>query len=134
MADLLLPALMVLRLAQREERREESAFGEEEEQGGEFFCRVCRRFVTAEAEVLTVMGSVRHTFFNPAGLAFTIGCFRRAPGALPEGEATLEHTWFQEWGWQVALCAGCGQHLGWRYQRGEDAFFGLILDRLARKD
>ena len=61
---------------------------------------------------------------------YRIGCFRRAPGCAQAGEPTFEYTWFPGHSWRLALCAGCRAHLGWAFQGGQDAFFGLILDRL----
>jgi hypothetical protein len=71
-----------------------------------------------------------HRKTNPAGYTFDIGCFRRAPGASAWGEASAEHPWFAGHTWQIALCAGCGAHLGWAFQAEGSRFHGLILDRL----
>ena len=40
-----------------------------------------------------------------------------------------EHTWFAGFRWQVALCDGCGGHVGWWYL-GDSSFVGLIATRL----
>ena len=76
-------------------------------------------------------GSHAHRFTNPVGYVYEIGCFRAAPGCGHVGEFIAEHTWFAGYSWQIAVCGGCGEHLGWRY-RGAEAgmFYGLITGRL----
>ena len=81
----------------------------------------------------SVAGQVLHHRTNPAGVAFTFGCFSAAPGAEPVGEATGRHSWFPGYAWRLALCWGCGTHLGWQFEGAEPTFFGLILDRLTTR-
>lgn len=80
-------------------------------------------------------GRHEHSVRNPHELAFRIGCFADAPGCAQRGPATRAWSWFPGYSWQVAVCAGCHVHLGWRY-RGADpeSFYGLILNRLVRRD
>jgi hypothetical protein len=59
---------------------------------------------------------------------------RAAPGCTTQGAASREHTWFAGYAWRIANCASCLGHLGWRYERGADGFFGLILERLAEEN
>jgi len=94
-------------------------------------CRECLHPVTRETERLSVDGAHRHTFANPHGVVFEIGCFRRAPGCAYAGASSDEFSWFAGYTWRVALCAACLIHLGWVFQSsGGDRFHGLILDRL----
>lgn len=95
-------------------------------------CKKCGRAITTQQEKIAVSGSFTHTFFNPAGIVFELGCFRRATGSMVIGEATLEFTWFAGHLWRFALCAGCRTHLGWHYENGDgtSSFFGLILAQL----
>lgn len=96
-----------------------------------YFCRYCGRVITSEHERVEREGDFHHTFTNPAGLVFGIGCFADAPGCAVTGDYTREHTWFRGTRWCYALCTGCASHLGWHYQgRKRDDFYGLILDRL----
>ena len=68
---------------------------------------------------------------NPVGLVFHFGCFAEAIGCLIVGPDSLEYAWFPGFAWRYALCASCGEHLGWQFRNGEtDRFFGLILNRL----
>lgn len=79
---------------------------------------------------MTINDRHEHAFFNPAGIAFEIRCFCRAPGAVPHGNPSAEFTWFPAYRWQVALCATCRTHLGWLFTNG-GSFYGLIATRLA---
>jgi hypothetical protein len=78
---------------------------------------------------MAVNGRHLHAFFNPAGIAFEIRCFRQAPGAAPQGEPSAEFTWFSGYRWQIALCTTCQSHLGWLFTNGS-VFYGLIATRL----
>jgi hypothetical protein len=94
-------------------------------------CRSCGAPITSTDDALEVRGSHEHTFFNPAGYRFEIGCFRRAPGCVELGAPTAEFTWFPGFEWCFSACGACGTHLGWRYSSGiGDAFWGLIRNRL----
>jgi len=96
------------------------------------YCAQCRHPVTSQARRMSVSGSHRHVFANPHGLVFAIGCFSAAPGCRGAGPASPDFSWFPGMLWQIAICAACGLHLGWRYTgKTEGGFFGLILDRLA---
>jgi hypothetical protein len=93
-------------------------------------CKLCGNHITSVENIISVQGSHRHTFTNPAGLVFEIGCFSSADGCLVSGIPTMEFTWFSGYRWNYAHCAQCLTHLGWFYQNKETSFFGLILDRL----
>ena len=96
----------------------------------QLYCFACGSAITAARERIAVGGGHDHTFTNPAGHVFRVGCFRRAPGCAQAGELTGEYSWFAGYAWRYALCAGCRVHLGWVYQGPQPGFFGLILDRL----
>jgi hypothetical protein len=94
-------------------------------------CRACRHPITRAAERISINGSHRHTFANPSGIVFEVGCFRRAEGCGTAGPASEEFTWFAGHSWRVCLCAACLIHLGWRFaSRAGNIFHALILDRL----
>ena len=104
---------------------------EEEAQERLILCRECLFPVTREEERQEMAGVGQHTFANPAGIVFTIGCFNAAPGCVPVGPASDEFTWFPGFTWQVAVCRGCLAHLGWHFAAPSGAgFWGLILDHL----
>lgn len=94
------------------------------------FCAACRHPVTHQDERIPVQGGHEHTFTNPHGITYHIGCFREAGGCAATGEATMEYTWFRGYAWRIALCAHCRAHLGWRFQAEGEYFHGLIVNRL----
>lgn len=98
--------------------------------GGQIVCRCCGLRITSSAQRIEVNGSHEYTFTNPGGIVFHIGCFARVQGCRFPGEPTSEWSWFSGYAWSVAICSGCGSHLGWRYSAGDDVFYGLILRRL----
>jgi hypothetical protein len=93
-------------------------------------CRKCRAHITENRHVVAINGNHLHTFFNPAGIVFEIRCFSQARGCAVHGEATGEFSWFAGYVWRYALCGNCMVHLGWKYDSGENSFFGLIKDKL----
>jgi hypothetical protein len=94
-------------------------------------CRTCANRITSPEEMVKQSNRHVHTFRNPAGISYTIGCFKKAPGCLSLGESTDEFTWFPGFLWNYAVCSRCFSHLGWFYQTpGGDSFFGLILNQL----
>jgi len=97
-------------------------------------CASCGHQITSERERISVLDAHEHRFMNPAGSLFHIGCFRRADGCMAIGPASVDYPWFPGFDWQVALCAACADHLGWRFQSAADSFFGLRLDRLRAAD
>ncbi len=83
---------------------------------------------------MEINGAHEHTFDNPAGERFRIGCFSAASGLLRVGHSTLAWTWFAGYAWQSEVCAGCRVFLGWLYRRGDHRFHGLILAGLVEID
>jgi hypothetical protein len=72
-----------------------------------------------------------HTFANPHGMVFEIGCFLSAEGCVTLGPATDAFSWFKGYGWEIAYCRNCQTHLGWWFvSGGAHGFYALILDRL----
>jgi hypothetical protein len=92
-------------------------------------CATCSATVTFENQAIEISGSHYHTFFNPAGIVFELRCFQMAPGAVAQGNPSSEFTWFPGCRWQVACCAACQVHLGWRFL-SDSSFFGLIKGQL----
>jgi hypothetical protein len=101
------------------------------EQDDPVFCVFCRHLIT-RSRFTTSHDGHEHVFANPRGLVFRVVCYEDAPGTTSEGIATGEFTWFKGFLWQIALCRGCGEHMGWRYARedGAEAFYGLIKNNL----
>ena len=106
------------------------------DEGRLLLCVLCGHGVTTASARTARGGRQAHTFTNPHGFVFHIGCFATAPGCRATGEPTTEFTWFPGFAWQIAVCGGCGEHLGWLFRSAsaEEAFSGLILDRLVERD
>ncbi len=96
-------------------------------------CRACGEPITEPDARIQMAGRHHHRCTNPLGHRFEIGCFAHAAGCRCLGPATREHTWFAGYGWRIALCSGCGNHLGWRYESVASEFYGLILDQLVER-
>lgn len=96
-------------------------------------CKTCGNPITSDDAGVAINGSHEHTFMNPRGVVFRIGCFSRAGGCHLMGSSTDEYTWFPGFRWCYVICSGCLSHLGWHYQSGGSGFFGLILDQLVRQ-
>jgi hypothetical protein len=93
-------------------------------------CARCHEPITSEADRLEMAGAREHTFTNPHGFRFRIGCFAAARSLRPDGGWSAEWSWFPPCEWQVQHCARCGEHLGWLFRGGDRFFYGLVLDRL----
>ncbi len=118
---------------QSEQKRRENAdtrLTEKTKKENRLFCAACRLPVTRQDERIPVQGGHEHRCTNPQGLSYHIGCFRAAAGCTTVGAARQEYTWFKGYAWRIALCAQCGAHLGWRFERAGEYFHGLISDRL----
>jgi hypothetical protein len=93
-------------------------------------CVACRGLVTDSASRLEKNGSHAHTFVNPSGIVYRVGCFARSPGTNGVGKEREEFTWFPGFAWLIVVCRGCGAHLGWRFRARDSHFFALILERI----
>jgi hypothetical protein len=123
-----------LRIPIPEGRGEQRADTEDEacrDQEKAIRCAQCGHGITSPRERIEVQGMHRHTFFNPYGIIFEIGCFREAPGCGYAGPSTEEFSWFPGYGWRIAVCNSCLTHLGWQYSAPDrESFHGLVLDYL----
>jgi len=97
-------------------------------------CVYCNHQIAGRGDRMKVEGTHRHTFTNPHGIVFRIGCFSSAPGCLATGEESEQFAWFSGYSWQIALCGRCKIHLGWRFRSPGHAFHGLVLDRLVERE
>lgn len=102
----------------------------DEPKGKRLYCAACREPVCTEQDQVSQLGAFRHTFINPFGNEFEIGCFQRAKCSVT-GTPSKELTWFPGYAWRIAACEACFTHLGWEYSDPEgDVFYGLILGNL----
>jgi hypothetical protein len=93
-------------------------------------CAACDHRITERAYRSEMAGAHEHTFVNPAGYSFRIGCFAAAPGCACVGTPSDAFSWFPGWRWQIAICGRCASHVGWIFRLGGDQFHGLILAAL----
>lgn len=108
---------------------------DERSDGVAYYCVRCGAFVTRGRFGIRMNGEHEHVVFNPAGILFRVMCFSDAPGAVAVGNASDQFTWFKGFTWRIALCKGCGVHMGWMYEgTGAPAvFFGLIRPMLVER-
>lgn len=94
-------------------------------------CRACLHPIARPEDRIRLQGLHVHTFANPHGIVYEIGCFQSAPGCGAIGPASDEFTWFSGHRWRVCICAACLVHLGWVFlSAAAGGFYGLIIDRL----
>ena len=94
-------------------------------------CANCGNPITTSESVITVDGEHIHSFTNPSGITYDIGCFASADGCAVFEETTTEATWFEGFSWSGSICSNCFTHLGWLYESEDHIFFGLIVDNLS---
>lgn len=93
-------------------------------------CKTCSSHITSAEHRTVIDQSHRHTFFNPAGAVFEIGCFRHANKCNPVGRPSGEFSWFASMVWTPVVCSECLSHLGWLFEGNSRKFYGLILRQL----
>ena len=98
-------------------------------------CFGCGGLVTYSDRLLRVGTSHRHLFVNPEGVECDFYSFADCPGAVAHGGATAAHTWFPGYGWRMAFCRHCAQHLGWHYEAmailaSPREFWGILVSHL----
>ncbi len=101
-------------------------------------CIACGRLITYSDRILSVAGSSRHIFVNPAGVECDFHTFYSCPGAVAHGGATEAHTWFPGYRWRMAFCRHCGHHLGWHYKaialfERPNEFWGILINHLVSR-
>jgi hypothetical protein len=93
-------------------------------------CAACDHRITDRAYAVERGGAHEHTFVNPAGFSFRIGCFVAAPGCAHVGAPSEAFSWFPGWKWQIAVCGRCHTHVGWIFRLAGEQFHGLIVSAL----
>lgn len=98
--------------------------------GEALVCCDCASIITFASEKIEINGAYNHSFANPHGLFFEIGCYKNAPGCAYSNESSNEFTWFRGFSWRVAVCRSCANHIGWLFSSTQSRFHGLISDKL----
>ena len=127
------PVLFRLELPRKKKgqgRTPESEQKDDAERDEVISCFHCNAPITLQRFGISVNGRHEHAFFNPAGIAFEIRCFRRAPGCMVQGDPTTQFTWFAGHTWQYSLCRSCSAHLGWFFHGRDNSFFALISNKI----
>lgn len=97
-------------------------------------CRSCLGMISRPEFAVEINHAFAHTFANPTGTVFEVGCFSRADGCVKFSDTSGEFTWFTGYVWAVGLCRTCRAQLGWIFlpiRSGDmSKFYGLILDQL----
>jgi len=101
-------------------------------------CTVCGGLITHSDRLVAIGGRNRHFYVNPSGVECDFHTFDACPGAMALGEAIEAHTWFSGYGWRMAFCRVCGQHLGWHYEAVSRSmrphgFWGILASLLVSK-
>lgn len=104
--------------------------GETRAKRGFLFCAACSHVIGHVQDRIEVQGSFQHTCTNPYGFVHHFGCHREAPGCAVVGSAHSADSWFAGFRWRLAQCGSCDAHLGWQFEKPDERFFGLILDRI----
>src|SRR2546428_11793134 len=94
---------------------EATGVGDQAEERHVVVCAQCEARITDAGARVEIDGRHLHTCVNPAAIAYRIGCYRSAPGAVPEGEPSGYFSWFAGCTWQVVVCGHCRVHLGWAF-------------------
>lgn len=97
--------------------------------GEQLVCALCRSWITSTKSRVELFGAHEHNRINPAGFIYRLGLFDHAPGVRSVTQPTQEFSWFSGCAWQIVVCCGCGEHLGWEFS-GEKRFFALLPDKL----
>lgn len=109
-----------LELRDRAPERDNAAAADEdaeEQQRPERFirCSACDLDVARVDDVFEVGQPGPKVFVNPGGWVHEVVPVRVCHNTRHLGPFVPADTWFPGYAWQHCLCAGCGEHLGWRY-------------------
>ena len=97
---------------------------------GFLFCAACSHLVGHVQDRIEVNGSFLHTCTNPYGYVHHFGCHSDAHGCAISGGLHSADSWFKGFSWRLANGGNCDTHLGWLFERPDEHFYGLILDRV----
>lgn len=98
--------------------------------GGYLYCTACEHVIGHTADRIEVQGAHEHAMTNPYGITHHFGCYAQAPGVEVVGAPIAADSWFPGFSWRLAHCEGCGRHMGWVFERGQEGFCGLIVSQL----
>ena len=97
---------------------------------GFLFCAACSHVIGHVLDRIEVNGAFCHTRTNPFGYVHRFGCHQEAHGCAVTGAPQAADSWFEGFLWRLASCGACDTHMGWRFEKSDEHFFGLILERI----
>ena len=103
----------------------------EKKEDKKLYCINCKQHITNIEQAISINGTCRHIFTNPAGFVYTVNCYETATACVAIGERTEEYTWFPGYQWQIVLCQFCQLQLGWLFSNSTQ-FYAFIEDRLTQ--
>lgn len=100
-----------------------------------FLCFLCKVKITEKKYLVSISGDTPyHTLTNPYGFSYNIMTVSYCEMVRESSGPVTEHSWFKGYAWSILTCAGCSEHLGWRFTSVKDSqpgsFYGLIRDKL----
>lgn len=99
------------------------------------FCGHCGRYVTSKDDIFSMSSSgPLAAYVNPKGYVHDTITAMKAENIELNGKPVYENSWFPGYGWTIAQCRDCGNHLGWRFTTKENlkpqVFWGLTRSSL----
>jgi cereblon len=100
-----------------------------------FLCSLCKVKISEKKYIISVSGDTPyHSFTNPYGFSYNVITLSYCEMVREDSNPVAEYSWFPGYAWTVLSCAGCSEHLGWRFTSIEEktpaSFYGLIRDKL----
>lgn len=106
-----------------------------------FVCNQCDAKIGKRSNMLTMsVDGPLGIYCNPAGVIHDIVTLSQAQGLmLSSRTVSLEFTWFQGYGWTIAVCEVCHSHIGWKFTAihsglKPEAFWALSRQNIKSKD
>ncbi|SPD75528.1 hypothetical protein PITCH_A640071 [uncultured Desulfobacterium sp.] len=104
-----------------------------------YLCIFCGGLIAHSDRSLILKGNKRHLFINPSGINCDFYTFSACPGVIAPGPATEAHSWFSGYGWKMAFCRQCRQHMGWQYNAVLKSavpavFWGILVEHVITKE
>ncbi|XP_013396274.1 uncharacterized protein LOC106163281 [Lingula anatina] len=69
-------------------------------------------------------------FKNPSNYLHVIVRVKSATVDWDNQEVLDTYPWFKGYSWSIAYCKDCRQFLGWKFIKGQQYFFGLVIKKL----
>lgn len=101
-----------------------------------FSCKRCKTQIACYSDIFAMAkGNVNANYCNPAGYiheTLTVKKVLDDSLSIVERPST-DFSWFPGYAWQIAICAVCSSHIGWKFTAKNlkpKSFFGLSCKSL----